>query len=196
MASYMPKASTNTAGLKGTALNWPNRLTVLRILLVPAFITAIAYHRLEVALCIFIVASATDALDGYLARGLKQKTEFGAIMDPIADKLLLNSAFICFSLVSSLPAYLKMPLYVPIVIISRDVIILLGAMVIYLLNGKIEARPTMIGKVTTFFQMLTIVSVLLRYIHSSVIWNAAAILTLVSGLDYIRIGMRQINAKP
>jgi cardiolipin synthase len=195
MALHMPNVSNSSVSVKGTGLNWPNRFTVLRILLVPVFITAIAYHRLDVALGIFIVASATDALDGYLARVLKQKTEFGAMMDPIADKLLLNSAFICFSLVSSLPAYLRMPLYVPIVIISRDVIIILGALVIYLLNGKIEARPTMIGKVTTFFQMLTIVSVLLRFIHSSVIWNAAVILTMVSGLDYIRIGMRQINGK-
>lgn len=180
---------------RGTGLNWPNRLTVLRIVLVPVFITAIVYHKLEVALLIFIVASLTDALDGYLARVLKEKTEFGAIMDPIADKLLLNSAFISFSLVSGLPDYLNMPVYVPIAIISRDVIILIGAMVIYLLNGKIEARPTILGKATTFFQMLTIVAVLLRFVHSVWIWNFTVLMTLASGLDYIRVGMRQINGK-
>ncbi len=180
---------------QNTGLNWPNRLTVLRIMLVPVFITAILYHHLDIALIIFIAASLTDALDGYLARVLGQKTEFGAIMDPIADKMLLNSAFISFSLVSGLPEYIKMPVYVPIVVISRDVIILVGVMVIYLLNGKIEARPTIIGKITTFFQMITIVSVLLRFVHSSWIWNATVLVTLASGLDYIRIGMRQINGK-
>lgn len=183
------------ANNRGTGLNWPNRLTVLRIILVPVFITAIVYHRLEIALVVFIAASATDALDGYLARVLKEKTEFGAILDPIADKLLLNSAFICFSLVSGLPDYLHMPVYVPIAIISRDVIILIGAMVIYLLNGKIEARPTVIGKLTTCFQMLTIVAVLLRFMYSSWIWNFTVVMTLASGLDYIRIGLRQINGK-
>lgn len=180
---------------KGTGLNWPNRLTVLRIILVPVFISAIIYHKLEVALVVFLVASATDALDGYLARVLHEKTEFGAMMDPIADKMLLNSAFICFSLVSGLPAYLKMPVYMPIIIISRDVIILVGAVVIYLLNGKIEARPTILGKVTTFFQMLTIVAVLLRFVHSNWIWNTTAVITLASGIDYLRVGMRQINGK-
>lgn len=180
---------------QNTGLNWPNRITVLRIILVPVFITAILYHRLDIALVVFVVAALTDALDGYLARVLGQKTEFGAIMDPIADKMLLNSAFISFSLVSGLPEYIKMPVYVPIAVISRDVIILLGVMVLYLLNGRIEARPTIIGKITTFFQMITIVSVLLRFVHSSWIWNAAVLVTLASGLDYIRIGMRQINGK-
>jgi len=176
-------------------MNWPNRLTVLRIILVPVFILTVFYGRLNIALAVFVIAMLTDALDGYLARVRGEKTQLGAIIDPIADKMLINSAFICFSLVSGLPGYLKMPVYVPIVVISRDVIILLGAVIIYLLAGKIEIKPTLIGKVTAFSQMLTIVSLLVRFVHSSWIWNITVALTVISGLDYIRIGSARINEK-
>lgn len=176
-------------------MNWANRITICRIILVPVFITAVMYHRLNAALAIFLLATFTDALDGYIARTRKEKTKLGAVMDPIADKLLIGSAFISFSLVSGLPEYLKMPVYVPIVVISRDAFILIGAMVIYLLTGTIDVKPTIIGKVTTFFQMITIISVLLRFPHSVWLWNAAVALTVISGLDYIRIGSGQINGK-
>jgi len=176
-------------------VNWANRITILRIILVPGFITAVMYHRLGLAFLIFLAATLTDALDGYIARSRKQKTRLGAVMDPIADKLLIGSAFICFSLVTGLPEYLKMPVYVPIIVISRDVIILLGALVIYLVTGAIDVKPTIIGKVTTFLQMLTIISVLLRFPYSSWVWNGTVIITVISGLDYIRIGSGQINGK-
>ncbi|MFH1799073.1 MAG: CDP-alcohol phosphatidyltransferase family protein [Candidatus Omnitrophota bacterium] len=176
-------------------MNWANRLTICRIILVPVFVAAILYYKLNIALGIFIVAAITDALDGYIARSRREKTKFGTVMDPIADKMLIGSAFICFSLVSGLPVYLKMPIYVPIIVISRDVIILLGVGVMYFLAEKIEIKPTIIGKITTFFQMLTIILVLLRFVHSCWVWNIAIVLTAVSGLDYIRIGSRQINGK-
>ncbi|MGB2601170.1 MAG: CDP-alcohol phosphatidyltransferase family protein [Candidatus Omnitrophota bacterium] len=176
-------------------MNWANRLTIFRIVLVPVFITAILYHRLNAAFVIFLVATITDALDGYIARVRKEKTRLGAILDPIADKMLIGSAFICFSLVSGLPEYLKMPVYVPIIVISRDVIILLGVMLIYILAGGIEIKPTVIGKLTTVFQMVTVIALLLKFVYASWLWNTTAILTVVSGLDYIRIGSNSINGK-
>jgi cardiolipin synthase len=176
-------------------MNLANRLTIFRIILIPVFITAIMYHRLDIGFIIFLIATITDGLDGYIARMRNEKTRFGAIMDPIADKMLIGSAFISFSLVSGLPDYLKMPVYVPIIIISRDVFIMLGAMIIYLLAGKIDVKPTIVGKMTTFFQMLTIVCVLLRFTYSSWIWNITVALTVISGLDYLRIGSKQINGK-
>jgi phosphatidylglycerophosphate synthase len=88
-----------------------------------------------------------------------------------------------------------MPVYVPIIVISRDVIILLGVMLIYILVGSIEIRPTIIGKLTTVFQMLTVIALLLKFVYASWLWNATAILTVVSGLDYIRIGSNYINGK-
>jgi len=176
-------------------MNLANRLTVSRIILIPVFITAIMYHRLDVAFVVFVVATITDGLDGYIARMRKEQTKFGTIMDPIADKMLIGSAFISFSLVTGLPEHLKMPVYVPIIIISRDVFILLGATIIYLLAGKIDVKPTVVGKVTTFFQMLTIICVLLSFVYSSWIWNITVVLTVISGLDYLRIGSSQINGK-
>ena len=176
-------------------MNWANRLTICRIILVPVFITAVLYHRLNLAFIVFILATITDGLDGYIARTRKEKTKFGAIMDPIADKMLIGSAFISFSLVSGLPDHLKMPVYVPIIVVSRDVIILLWALIMYLLAGNIEVRPSIIGKVTTFCQMLTIICVLLHFVYSNWIWNIAIALTVISGLDYIRIWSGQINGK-
>ncbi len=176
-------------------MNWSNRVTILRILLVPAFIAAVMYYRLNVALCIFIVACITDALDGYLARKRNEKTDIGAILDPIADKLLLVSAFISFSMVSGLPSYIKMPLYVPIVIISRDALILGGAVVIFLIKGDLKVKPSVSGKITTFFQMITVIALLLRFVYSSWLWNITVVLTIISGIDYLRMGARQINEK-
>lgn len=176
-------------------MNLANRITVLRIILVPVFVMAVFYHRLNIAFWVFTAAAITDALDGYVARLLDQKTELGTILDPIADKLLLGSAYISLSLVSGLPEYLKMPVYVPIIVISRDVIIVIGIVAANLLSGGIKIKPTILGKVTTFFQMATIVCLLLRFVYSSWLWNITAILTIISGLDYIRISSGRLNEK-
>ena len=177
-------------------MNWANRMTVLRIILVPVFILTILYFRLDLALVVFIIASITDGLDGYIARTRKIKTQLGAILDPIADKMLIGSAFISFSLVSGLPMYLKMPVYVPIAVISRDVIIMIGVGLIYLLNdGKLDVKPTIISKITTFLQMITIIALLLKFYYSNWLWNITTVFTIISGLDYLRIGSGKINGK-
>lgn len=177
-------------------MNWANKITILRIILVPVFISAILYSRLDVALVIFVIASITDGLDGYIARSRDQKTQLGAVMDPIADKLLIGSAYISFCMVKGLPEYLQLPAYVPIIVISRDALILLGALLIYLINEKIEVKPSILGKMTTVFQMVTVIALLLQFVHSNWLWNATAILTLISGLDYLRVGSKQFNGKP
>ena len=176
-------------------MNWANRLTIFRILLVPLFITAILYHRLDLAFVIFVVAAITDGLDGYIARAFDQKTKLGAMLDPLADKMLIGSAFLCFSLVSGLPEYLKMPIYVPMIVISRDVIILLGIVVIYVTNGDVDFKPTIVSKITTVFQMLTIIALLLQFVYSNWLWTTTAMLTVVSGIDYMLIGSKVINGK-
>ncbi len=176
-------------------MNWANRLTITRIILVPVFIAAIMYQRLNIALVVFVIATITDGLDGYLARSRNEITRFGAIMDPIADKMLIGSAFLSFCIVQGLPAYLKMPVYVPIVIISRDVIILLGVFIIQVITGGVEIKPTMVGKITTFFQMITVIALLLRFVHSSWLWNTTVALTVISGIDYIGKGTSKINGK-
>lgn len=176
-------------------MNWANRVTMLRIVLVPGFVMSVLYHRLDFALVLFTLAALTDALDGYLARVLNQKTKLGATIDPIADKLLIVSAFISLSIVSGLPEYSRMPIYVPVVVISRDVIILLGAGIIYLHNGEIVIKPTFVSKLTTFFQMVTVIAVLLKFFYSSWLWDITVLLTIVSGMDYIRLGAAQVNGR-
>ncbi len=176
-------------------MNWANRLTITRIILVPVFIAAVLYGRLNAALVIFLIAAATDGLDGYIARKWDQKTTLGTIMDPIADKLLIGSAYISFCIVTGIPEYLKLPVYVPIIVISRDVFILMGAIIIYLVRGGIEVKPSYVGKLTTVFQMITIIALLLKFVYSSWLWNATTVLTLISGLDYLRTGSKQINEK-
>jgi cardiolipin synthase len=160
---------------------------------VPFFVASIIYLKLDAALIIFITAVITDAADGFVARRWNMKTRIGAIMDPIADKLLIISAYLSLVCVKGLNLPVDFPPYVPIVVISRDVIILLGAMFIYLVKSELEVRPTILGKMTTFMQMITIIFVLTRSAFSSVVWNVMILFTIVSGTEYVIIGCRQLN---
>ncbi|MCX5716165.1 MAG: CDP-diacylglycerol--glycerol-3-phosphate 3-phosphatidyltransferase, partial [Candidatus Omnitrophica bacterium] len=177
-------------------MNIANRITILRILLVPFFIGSIIYYRSEsrllsiLPLAIFFTAMLTDVVDGFIARRFNQKTELGTILDPIADKVLIITAFICLSVSKSIPSHLQLPAWVPIIIISRDIIIVIGSVVIHLIKGDIELIPSVWGKATTFFQMTTVLSVLLMFRYSFIIWNIAVALTIFSGIDYMIKGSR------
>lgn len=174
-------------------LNLANKITITRITLTPLFITAIVYGRMNIALAFFAAAIISDGLDGFIARTRNQKTLLGTILDPVADKILLISAFICLTLVSGLPVHLRLPPYIPIIVISRDAIIVLGSIMIYVVKGDVKIEPSILGKVTTFFQMITIVSILIRFKHSVYIWNTAAIFTIMSGIDYMAKGSRVLS---
>lgn len=173
-------------------MNLANKISLGRIILIPFFIAAIIYSRLGVALFLFMLAVISDAADGFIARTLKQKTELGTVLDPIADKLLLMSAYITLS-IAHLKELITIPPYVMIVVISRDVIIVLGSIVVYMMKGSLEVSPSMLGKITTFFQMMTIVSVLVQFDYSAIIWNIAVTLTIASGIDYLIKGSRLLN---
>ena len=174
-------------------MNLANKISIARIILTPFFIAAIVYARLDIALILFTLAIISDGVDGFIARTFNQKTQLGTILDPIADKLLLVSAYICLAMVNTIPSYLKLPPYVPIIVISRDAIIILGSIVVYLIKGDLKASPSIVGKITTFFQMITIVSILLQFEHSYIIWNIAVLLTVISGMDYIVKGSRLLG---
>ena len=173
-------------------MNLANKISIARIILIPFFIAAIVYSRLGVALLLFMLAVISDAADGFIARTLKQKTELGTILDPIADKLLLMSAYITLS-IANLKEFMTIPPYVMIVVISRDVIIVLGSIMVYMVKGSLQVSPSIVGKITTFFQMMTIVSVLVQYKHSAIVWNIAVTLTIASGIDYLIKGSRLFN---
>ena len=170
----------------------PNILTVIRILLTPVFVIAIIKNAYIVALMIFAIAAITDALDGLIARYLNQRTELGAQMDPIADKLLLSSSYICLAILNQIPNWLT------VIVISRDVIILIGMSICYISNVHVPINPSLISKATTLFQLLTISIALLSEYYSLVIiltifsWTTA-ILTIISGLHYVVIGMKLLH---
>jgi len=174
-------------------MNIPNKLSIMRIVLVPFFIGSIIYSRLDIAFIFFFIAVLSDGLDGFIARATNQKTQLGTILDPLADKLLLMSAFICLSVAVSVPAHLRLPPYVPIIVISRDAMIVLGSIIIHLITGSVKVEPSAVGKATTFFQMMTIVSILLKFKYSFIVWNIATVLTVVSGIDYLIKGSRLFN---
>ncbi len=164
-----------------------------RIILIPFFIASIIYSRTDIAFVLFALAIISDGIDGFIARTLKQKTQLGTILDPMADKLLLIRAYICLSLATNIPSGLKLPPYVPIIVISRDAIIVLGSLTIHLVTGDLKVAPSPAGKITTFFQMMTIVSILVAFKYSNIIWNTTVLLTVISGIDYIIKGSRILS---
>lgn len=181
------------------ALGFANKVTIGRILAVPFFILTLLYYSPQreylryAALAIFLIAVISDVIDGYIARTRKQKTRAGAILDPLADKLLLISAFICLYTVDGLMGQVKFPLWLVLAVISRDVILLLGAMIIHLVQGQLTIVPTRWGKATTFFQIMSILGVLLQIESSYVFWAVAVVLTVISGIGYIGKGIRVLN---
>lgn len=173
-------------------MNFANKISTFRILTVPFFIASLAYYSPQrsylrfVALGLFLLAAVSDAADGYVARKSKQQSKAGLILDPLGDKLLLMSAFICLYANTSLSP--RFPLWVILIVISRDVIIILGAVVVYIVKQGINIIPTRWGKYSTLFQMLAVISVLLQLKLSPLFWWLAAIFTVVSGAVYINRG--------
>ena len=182
-----------------TALTPANQLTLLRMLLIPAFVLLVIYGLFGAALATFVVAGLTDALDGLIARRSGQKTTFGAWLDPAADKLLLVSTFIVLT-VPGLGLTNRLPLWLTVMVISRDVVIVLTVAIVNLAIGRRTFRPSIFGKIATATYIFTAVSAMLfNYLgyHSAVfdafVWASLAI-TVVSSLHYIWHAARIIEA--
>src|SRR3954470_10889988 len=146
-----------------------NKITILRILLIPFFIGTTIYYvctgnelyRLTAILC-FAVAAICDGVDGYIARRYNQVSELGKVLDPLADKLLLVSGIVLLSF-NNAPYFQRIPLWLTITIIGRDVLILIGVTVIHFVVGKVKVRPRLTGKAATVFQMIAVTWILLRW---------------------------------
>jgi cardiolipin synthase len=138
----------------------PNVLTVFRMVLIPVFVSLLFYQRFLLALCVFVTAGLTDGLDGLLARRFDQKSQLGTILDPIADKLMLVTAFIVLSMRSvfppPIPSHLPVPFWVTVAVISRDVFIIVGAAAINIVTGFRGFRPSLLGKINTTVQIVAI----------------------------------------
>lgn len=185
-----------------------NKITILRILLIPFFVVELIYyvrtgneiHRLF-AILSFAVAAICDGVDGYIARRYNQISELGKLLDPLADKLLLVSAIVLLSFDNS-PYLGQIPLWLTGTIIGRDLLLGFGAAVIWHVIGKISVRPRLTGKLATVFQMLAVVWILLRWdlvFHGRFLetWIlGAGIFTGISALLYIWDGMKQLGSHP
>lgn len=180
-------------------MNFANKVSIFRVISIPFFLGVVLYYDPQrdilrfVALGIFLLAVVSDFIDGYIARVKKQKTKFGSIVDPLADKLLLITSFIALYSKNNLYPGLFFPLWVVLVVISRDTIILLGAVIIYIMKQDLNVVPSNLGKFTTFFQMMTVVSFLLRLNFVTIMWNIAVFFTILSGIDYIRKGVLTLS---
>ena len=179
-------------------LTLANQLTILRIILIPAFVLLVVYERLGAALVVFMVAGITDALDGLAARWTRHQTSLGAWLDPMADKLLLVTTFIVLT-VPTIPLTNHLPIWLTVTVISRDVVIVAVVAIVNLAVGPRTFRPSMLGKLATATFILTSVGVMyFNYRHEpSVlvdvgIWISLA-LTLLSSADYFLRMRRLIN---
>jgi len=172
----------------------PNWLTTLRILLIPVFITLLVYRRAGLALLMFCLASLTDLLDGYIARVQGLQTRLGAFLDPMADKLLLTSGFVTLT-------WLKViPFWITAVVVSRDVVLSIGVLVIHVAGGTVHPAPTWVGKMSTVFQMATVLAAMASvyfqlvppFVTTIMAWVTAGF-TITSGMQYIVMGLRELE---
>lgn len=196
-----------------------NKITITRILMIPVFVMMAIYYgksvqrgqpndwQRVVAIFTFLVAAASDGIDGYIARRYNQRSKLGVILDPIADKGLLLAAVITLSF--SNWTY-EFPLWFPVLVIARDAVIVIGTVVLHLVVGKAHVRPSWMGKVATAFQMLAIALVLLQlnffrkpfdvfgqkitidFLDIPVV--IAGLFTFISGIGYVADGIRQLQA--
>ena len=174
-------------------VNLPNLLTVVRIFLVPLFVYLLVYDYTRWALGVFVVAGLTDAMDGAIARMWHQQTTLGRYLDPLADKMLLTAAFVALAVRSWIP------FWVLIIIVSRDIILLIGTVVMHLTQGGFDINPSLLGKTTTFLQLVLVVLALVMVTglgavpyFDHAVW-IVAVVTVISGLHYLYRGIRRMN---
>lgn len=179
----------------------PNLLSVLRMGLVPLFIIAVIDGESRKALLIFLAAGVTDALDGFIARFANQQSLLGAYLDPIADKILLTSAYVALS-IPSLNHGAPIPLWVTVLVIARDLLIVVMALVMYLAVGVRRFPPSILSKINTAAQVTAVGLVLISALWpkleplASTLVYCVALLTVASGLDYIlRASRLQVPAE-
>lgn len=176
-----------------------NQLTLLRMLLIPAFVILVLYDEVGWALATLFVAGITDALDGLIARRTGQKTTLGAWLDPMADKLLLVSAFIVLTVPDSGLRY-RIPLWLTVLVISRDVAIVLTVAIVNLAIGRRTFVPSLLGKTATATYIVTCLVVLTaNYVGAgeplvTLCVTLSAAITVLSALHYVARATHIVNS--
>ncbi|MBF0387155.1 MAG: CDP-diacylglycerol--glycerol-3-phosphate 3-phosphatidyltransferase [Candidatus Omnitrophica bacterium] len=181
-------------------LTLANKITIGRIVLIPVFIAVMLSYSPERAyllwwaLGIYILAEITDIIDGYIARRYYQKTKAGSILDPLADKFLLISALIVmYAQGARFDWAVQFPLWLVVTFVARDVILILGGLLIELKSRPIEIRPNLWGKLTAFLQVVCVVAVFLQFHMAYIIWWLAVAAAVISGLIYMKEGIKVLN---
>lgn len=179
-----------------------NQITLARILLIPVFVVFAVYYAESVregrgaewlhwgAVGVFVIAAASDALDGWVARRFNQRSALGVVLDPIADKGLLLTAIITLSL---FPWEVALPLWFPVLVVARDIVILVGCGLLKFFTGDVEVRPSLFGKIATALQMAAVAWVLLQIPREQWVVLAAGFFTLISGIGYVWRGMEALS---
>jgi cardiolipin synthase (CMP-forming) len=174
----------------------PNQITLLRLGILPFFLILVAYESYRWALLILVLAGCSDGIDGLLARKLHQKSAIGAYLDPIADKLLLSSSFVILAMEKQLAWWLT------IMVLSRDILLLVVAAVIILISGYRPFPPSLLGKATTFFQIVLVFAVVLAagypndplIAFNRILIYLVAVLTTISGFHYSFVTARRLSS--
>lgn len=193
-------------------LSWPNRITLMRILLIAPYVIAMLYMNdpvfrpfaRYVALAIFVVMAASDALDGYLARRLNEHTAVGRFLDPLADKLLITATVLLLAAESTGVPDMLLPDIVVVIIIAKDLYTVIGFIVVYLITSNLHIEPARVGKISTALQLAMVVAILIspdvmRLVHGfrylvAALWGSAAAAAVLTTIAYTRDGARFVNA--
>jgi cardiolipin synthase (CMP-forming) len=182
----------------------PNLLTIFRMVLIPIFVTLLFYQRFLLALTVFVVAGITDGLDGLLARRFDQRSQLGTVLDPIADKLMLVTAFVVLSMRSVFPqpvaSHLPVPFWVTVAVISRDVFIVVGAAAINIMTGFRGFRPSWLGKLNTTVQIVAITAIMFAAsfpygtgYYLPTLYTTVFALAVLSGAHYVFFASKLLN---
>jgi len=175
--------------------NLPNLLTLARILLLPFFVATLIYNQYQYALIIFITASVTDILDGFIARVTNQITDFGKILDPVADKFFLVTSFILMSNMGLIPTWLA------IMVISKDLIVVTGSVILYFVTHKLNIKPSILGKASSASQFFLVGLVLLQSNFPETVpvpapvFSLVAVFTALAGFHYVYKGLKIANSE-
>ena len=178
--------------MASSILTVPNLLTFLRMALIPVFAIALYYGYTGWSLIFFLVAGVSDGVDGFVARRFKQQTELGTILDPIADKLLMTTAFVILTLPNVLYPAKSVPFWVTAAVIGRDILILTVAGAIFVMTGFRGFKPSWLGKLSTLVQVAAVALILVAAIFPALqgfylptVYTIVAALAFFSGVHYI-----------
>ncbi len=172
--------------------NLPNGLTFLRLILTPIIVFLLLDGSFLLAFFVFLLAGITDGLDGYFARSLRERTEFGRVLDPVADKVLLGSSFLTLALVGRLPMWLA------VVGVGRDLVLIIGSCILYTASGRLGYPPSSIGKLSSVLQVLTVLAAMLMAEGDGVLPPlilGTAVVTVLSGVDYTYRGAVELISR-